>query len=146
MSVCRKLPDGTIQKIAGHTILLDANASEVREGTWSLTGGPGSISTNITFTDPMPDTDYVVVIEPNGLQQIIKNVGRENVFVVYLTYPDKDRLIRSLVARNDKDVDEVIRRFQADKNDMQGMEWVADVTIVNHDSTKTAELIYKMVK
>lgn len=88
----------------------------------------------------------VVVIEPNGLQQIIKNVGRENVFVVYLTYPDKDRLIRSLVARNDNDVDEVIRRFQADKNDMQGMEWVADVTIVNRDSMKTAELIYKMVK
>ena len=66
MSVCRKLPDGTIQKIAGHTILLDANTSEVRQGTWSLTGGPGSISTNITFTDPMPDTDYVVVIEPNS--------------------------------------------------------------------------------
>lgn len=88
----------------------------------------------------------VVVVEPNGLKQIINKVGRDNVFVVYLTFPDKDRLIRSLVNRNDNDVDEVIRRFLADQQDMQGMEWIADVTIVNHDSKKTAELIYKMTK
>ena len=87
----------------------------------------------------------VVVIEPNGLKQIIDNVGRENVFVVYLIYPDKQRLIRSLVDRDDNNVDEVIRRFQADGKDMHGMEWNADVTIVNHDSHKTAKLIAKMV-
>lgn len=87
----------------------------------------------------------VVVIEPNGLRQIIKKVGRENVFVVYLTYPDKERLIRSLVARNDNDVDEVIRRFQADKKDMQGMEDVADIIIRNEDSHKTAKMIHAIV-
>lgn len=87
----------------------------------------------------------VVVIEPNGLRQIIEKVGRENVFVVYLTYPDKERLIRSLVARNDNDVDEVIRRFQADKKDMQGMEDVADIIIRNEDSHKTAKMIHAIV-
>lgn len=87
----------------------------------------------------------VVVIEPNGLRQIIEKVGRENVFVVYLTYPDKERLIRSLVARNDSDVDEVIRRFQADKKDMQGMEDVADIIIRNEDSHKTAKMIHAIV-
>lgn len=64
MSVCRKLPDGTIQKIAGHTILLDANASEVRQGSFTLRGAADtSVSKVITFTDPMPDTDYVVIYE-----------------------------------------------------------------------------------
>ena len=87
----------------------------------------------------------VVVIEPNGLRQIIEKVGRENVFVVYLTYPDKERLIRSLVARNDNDVDEVIRRFQADKKDMQGMEDVADIIIRNVESHKTAKMIHAIV-
>lgn len=87
----------------------------------------------------------VVVIEPNGLRQIIEKVGRENVFVVYLTYPDKERLVRSLVARNDNDVDEVIRRFQADKKDMQGMEDVADIIIRNEDSHKTAKMIHAIV-
>lgn len=67
MSVCRKLPDGTIQKIAGHTILLDANASEVRTGRWNLvSAGAGWVEQSITFTDPMPDTDYVVIIESDN--------------------------------------------------------------------------------
>ena len=91
------------------------------------------------------DSD-VVVIEPNGLRQIIENVGRENVFVVYLTYPDKERLIRSLVTRDDDNVEEVIRRFKADQQDMKGMEQVADVVINNHDSNKTANLINAMVQ
>ena len=68
MSVCRKLPDGTIQKIAGHTILLDANASEVRQGTFTMSGigsagGNVPVTKDVTFSDPMPDTDYVVIIE-----------------------------------------------------------------------------------
>lgn len=88
----------------------------------------------------------VVVIEPNGLRQIINKVGRENVFVVYLTLPDKDRLIRSLVTRDDNDVDEVIRRFQADKKDMQGMVDMADITIRNEDSHKTACMINAILK
>ena len=87
----------------------------------------------------------VIVIEPKGLKQIIDNVGRENVFVVYLTYPDELRLERSLIARGDKDTEEVKRRFEADKLDMQGMYDICDVAIVNHNSKRTAELIYKMV-
>lgn len=65
MSVCRKLPDGTIQKIAGHTILLDANASEIREGIINIPslGAGASTTITVTFTDPMPDTDYMVVFD-----------------------------------------------------------------------------------
>lgn len=88
----------------------------------------------------------IVVVEPNGLQQIINNIGRENVFVVYLTLSDKDRLIRSLVNRGDNDVDEVIRRYQADKRDMQGMVDNSDITIVNHDSNRTAKIIDSIIK
>jgi len=67
MSVCRKLPDGTIQKIAGHTILLDANVSEVRHGRWNLvSAGVGWVEQNIIFTDPMPDNDYIVIIESDA--------------------------------------------------------------------------------
>lgn len=63
MSVCRKLPDGTVQKIAGHTILLDANASEVREGTINIpaySGEPRYHILQVTLSNPMPDTDYAV--------------------------------------------------------------------------------------
>ena len=67
MSVCRKLPDGTLQKIAGHTILLDANASEIRTGRWHLVSTAVEwVEQNIIFTDPMPDNDYVVIIESDS--------------------------------------------------------------------------------
>lgn len=57
---------GVLQKIAGHTVLLDANASEIRKGTFSISGS-GWHNTNITFTDPMPDIDYIVI--PTVIQQ-----------------------------------------------------------------------------
>ena len=70
MSVCRKLPDGTVQKIAGHTILLDANAQEIRQGDFSVSATDPTLGDwhrcTITFTDPMPDNDYIVVITGNG--------------------------------------------------------------------------------
>ena len=71
MSVCRKLPDGTVQKIAGHTILLDANASEVRQGTFTMSGtgsavGNVPVTKDVTFSDPMPDNDYAVVLNVKG--------------------------------------------------------------------------------
>ena len=73
MSVCRKLPDGTIQKIAGHTILLDANASEVRQGRWRLQSTAVEwVQQDITFTDPMPDADYVVIIENDNQSWMVQ--------------------------------------------------------------------------
>lgn len=83
----------------------------------------------------------IVVIEPSGLRQIIDNVGRENVYVVFLTYPDELRKERCIKARGDKDLAEVERRFEADKRDMAGMEQVADITIYNENSQNTAFVI-----
>ncbi len=88
----------------------------------------------------------VVVINPDGLRQIIANVGRENVTIIYITTKDKDRLIRSLSTRGDNDVEEVIRRFYADKEDMQGMEEVADLVIENVEIEKTVASILTFLK
>ena len=67
MSVNIKRADGTLQKIAGHTILLDANASHIRQGTWSIPRGTGGYSEIVvTFTDPMPDADYILIINGTG--------------------------------------------------------------------------------
>jgi hypothetical protein len=65
LNVFHKTGDGTgvLQKIAGHTILLDATASEVREGTASFTDPTWGSFVDVTFSDPMPDTDYKVILE-----------------------------------------------------------------------------------
>jgi len=80
MSVCRKLPDGTIQKIAGHTILLDANASEIREGTATFTAGAANYyDSTVTFTDPMPDTDYIVLLETGVFPGKSEQMGQPSI-------------------------------------------------------------------
>ena len=69
LNVFHKTGDGTgvLQKIAGHTILLDATASEVRKGRWNLVSdGVGWVEQNIIFTDSMPDNDYIVIIESDA--------------------------------------------------------------------------------
>lgn len=60
--------NGALRRIAGSTVILDATASEIREGTWTNTEidtatGDTRIEANITFDVPMPDTDYMVVFD-----------------------------------------------------------------------------------
>lgn len=66
MSVNIKQLDGTLQKIAGNTIILDATASEIREGiiTASQIGtveGEDYKTLEIQLSPAMPDTKYFVV-------------------------------------------------------------------------------------
>lgn len=66
MSVNIKQLDGTLKKIAGNTIILDATASEIREGiiTASQIGtveGEGYKTLEIQLSPAMPDTKYFVV-------------------------------------------------------------------------------------
>lgn len=67
MSVNIKQSNGSLKKIAGNTILLDATCSEIRSGTFSIqcVGNSGA-NTSITFETPMSDTDYVVIFESNS--------------------------------------------------------------------------------
>ncbi len=56
--------NGALRRIAGSTVILDATASEIREGNFTMSNSPsGWCTVNITFDIPMPDTEYVVNIE-----------------------------------------------------------------------------------
>ena len=67
---------GTLQKIAGHTVILDANVSEMRSGNFSIsiTSTANYFRTSVTFSVPMPDTDYIINLEPNDAVYIVSNV------------------------------------------------------------------------
>lgn len=69
MGMYKKLADGTLQKLAGYTVIADGSCAEVRKGNFSLAVNPtptnGYYEVQVTFTDPMPDTDYVVIPEVN---------------------------------------------------------------------------------
>ena len=55
---------GTLQKVAGNTVILDATTSETRAGTFNISRATsGSVSQNILFDNPMPDANYMVNFE-----------------------------------------------------------------------------------
>ena len=55
---------GTLQKVAGNTVILDATTSEKRDWTVSISCTANTYCTGaVTFDVPMPDTDYCVLIE-----------------------------------------------------------------------------------
>lgn len=64
MGMYIKQQDSTLRKIAGYTVVGDGSCAEVRKGTWTINvPSTGGYSTTVTFTDPMPDTDYEVILE-----------------------------------------------------------------------------------
>ena len=67
---------GTLQKVAGNTVILDANVSEIRNGTFSIsaTSTEGYFRNSVTFSTPMPDTDYIVNLETNVAEYLVSNI------------------------------------------------------------------------
>ena len=61
---------GTLQKVAGNTVILDANVSEVRQATVNIPQIQATNSTlvSVTFSTPMPDTDYVVTLDSGATE------------------------------------------------------------------------------
>lgn len=61
---------GTLQKVAGNTVILDATTSEKRDWTVTISCTANTYSTGaVTFDVPMPDTDYCVLIETCNHQE-----------------------------------------------------------------------------
>ena len=68
MSVNIKQSNGTLKKIAGNTILLDATCAEVRSGSFSteLISADGYATVEVVFSTPMPDANYVAILNPRS--------------------------------------------------------------------------------
>ena len=61
---------GTLQKVAGNTVILDATTSEKRDWTVTISCTANTYCTGaVTFDVPMPDTDYCVLIETCNHQE-----------------------------------------------------------------------------
>ena len=60
---------GTLQKVAGNTVILDASSSDIRTGTFAVTtSGKGATGTaTITFDTPFPtNDDYIIAFEQDA--------------------------------------------------------------------------------
>ena len=78
-------------------------------------------------------TNSVAIIDFEGTKEIVKNLGRENVKIVYLTAPESVLYGRA-IRRLDEE-EEFNRRLQDDKIKFKGIEDYADL-IINTDCSK----------
>lgn len=89
--------------------------------------------------------DYVCVIEPHGYQQLIQNLGKENIVGIYIYVDDKERLLRSLHREIQPDCKEICRRFLSDIDLFDKIEDKVDYCIENKLVYDTVEKIYKII-
>lgn len=72
------------------------------------------------------------VFNPTGVESLLARPDCD-VIVFWVKCNDKTRLLRQLNREKDPDVREVVRRFQADYNDFDGLETEFSLTVLKND-------------
>ena len=111
----------------------------------------GNASYGINKNDiKLDEGNAIAVVNPDGLRQLVKNLGKENVVSIYIKRDDRERVISAIERDVSKDLmsilNEVTRRLEADEIDFAGMEEVADYVVENNDLTLALEKIINIIE
>lgn len=87
------------------------------------------------------DTINVGVFNPEGAETLLHD-KRVNLIIVYIHADDKIRLIRQLNREANPDIDEIIRRYKADKIDFEDADDLCNWLYINNTPAEL-ECIYK---
>lgn len=94
----------------------------------------------------LDENSYICVVNPQGMKQLVKNLGKSNCVTIYIERDDKERLLASLNRDKNVNIEEVIRRFEADKKDFEGIDEISDYVINNNDLTDAVLNIIDIIK
>lgn len=78
-----------------------------------------------------PDKINIGVFNPTGVRSLLKNDNIE-VKVFYVSAPAKTRLLRQLNREDNPNIDEVIRRYQTDKQDFYDLSFSIPYEIIDN--------------
>lgn len=84
------------------------------------------------------------VFNPTGVESLLARPDC-NVLVYWIKAKDKTRLLRQLNREEDPDVREVVRRFQADYNDFDGIDEELPVIILRNETPEDLEYNVKAI-
>lgn len=84
------------------------------------------------------------VFNPTGVESLLARPDC-NVLVYWIKAKDKTRLLRQLNREEDPDVREVVRRFQADYNDFDGIDEELPVIILGNETPEDLEYNVKAI-
>lgn len=78
---------------------------------------------------------YICVVNPDGMNQVLVNLGKENCVTIYIERDDRERVCSTLMRDKSKDfgkvLEEATRRFKSDEIDFAKMKDVCDYVVVN---------------
>lgn len=98
----------------------------------------------LSLPDDYKEIDYVIVVTPKGFYELLEAVGSQWIRSYFISTNERTRLIR-LASRGD-DIDEVIRRIQADRIDFADFESESNFIIENIDVDKSVDMAYTIIK
>jgi guanylate kinase len=75
--------------------------------------------------------DYVIILTPQGYATLRKKIGEKDIMSIYIRTSERERLIR--LAKRGDNIDEIMRRIIADRQDFKGVETVVDMVIEDAD-------------
>lgn len=98
-----------------------------------------------TYKENLSKTKINVgIFNPTGIRSLMKNENI-NLTVYYITCPDKVRMIRQLNRESDPDVEEIIRRFNADKEDFKNLEDINYISLLNNKKSHIKLIIRRIL-
>lgn len=86
---------------------------------------------------------YIAVVTPKGYREIVEHVGKVHVTSYFVDVEERRRLIR--LAKRGDEVDEIIRRILADREDFEGFDKEADYIIHNENLDETVNSLYAII-
>ena len=126
---------------------IETRIYNTKEGQWCYGLSKEAIDLN-------SDNNYLVILDMNGLLSLkdyLIEIGRIDCLTsVYVYTSSQVRLLRSLNREGDmtdKQVTEVVRRFQADEKDFLGIEDYIDYVLINNDEKglEDAKKLFKSI-
>lgn len=72
------------------------------------------------------------VFNPQGIRNLLSHAEAFDLIVIKIETPDKQRLMRQLQREFSPNIDEIIRRYQTDKNDFKDLEFSYRI-VINQD-------------
>ena len=126
---------------------IETRIYNTKEGQWCYGLSKEAIDLN-------SDNNYLVILDMKGLLSLkdyLIEIGKINCLTsVYVYTSSQVRLLRSLNREGDmtdKQVTEVVRRFQADEKDFLGIEDYIDYVLINNDEKglEEAKKLFKSI-
>lgn len=107
---------------------------DAKKGTWLY----GS-----AYDDYESESDLIVILNPSGYEQILKNLNKEDITSFYI-YSNIKTIKNRLKKRGDKK-EEAARRIEADLADFKGLEDKVDHIVYNNDRNTIPEVVDKII-